>query len=48
VGKNLEFMGRNFLNRIPVAHALRTSINKAKDIVNRTNPQHTDWEKYLH
>ena len=49
-------IGENFLNRIPIAHALRSRIDKwdliklqslckAKDIVNRTKWQPTDWEK---
>ena len=55
--ENFEQIGRGeiFLNRIPVAHALRSAINKweliklksfckAKDIVNRTRGQPTDWE----
>jgi hypothetical protein len=58
VGKNLELIdtGRNFLNRTPMAHALRSRIDKwhliklesfckAKDIVNKTNQQPTDWVK---
>ena len=58
VGKNLEHMviGKNFLNRTPIAYALRTKINKwtliklqsfyrAKDMVNRTKRQPTNWEK---
>ena len=53
---NLEHMGtgENFLNRPPMAYALRTRINKwnliklhslfkAKDIVNRKKQQPTDW-----
>jgi hypothetical protein len=52
VGKSLEFIGtgRNFLNRTPMAQALRSRIDKwdfmklesfckAKDIVNKTNWQ---------
>ena len=55
---NLEIIGRgdNFLNRTPIAQALRSTINKwdlmklksfckAKDTVNRTKWQPTDWEK---
>jgi hypothetical protein len=49
----------NSLNRTPMAQALRSRIDKqdlikfksfckAKDIVNGTNQQSTDWEKYLH
>jgi hypothetical protein len=58
VGKNLELIGTgvNFLNRTPMAHALRSTIDKqdlmklgsfykAKDIVGKTNWQPTDWEK---
>ena len=51
--------GGNFLNRSPVAHSLRStndkwdlmkleSFCKAKDMVNKTNWQPTDWEKNLH
>ena len=50
--------GGNFLNRTLMAHALRSRIDKweliklesfckAKDIVNRTNQEPTDWEKSL-
>jgi hypothetical protein len=59
-GKNLELIGieGNLLNRTPVAHALRSRIDKwalmklesfckAKDIVNKTNRQPTDWEKKI-
>jgi len=58
VGKSLELIGkgRNFLNRTPMAHTLRSRIDKwdlmklesfckAKDIVDKTNRQPTDWEK---
>jgi hypothetical protein len=58
VRKNLEHIGtrENFLNRTPMAHALRSTINKwdliklqsfckAKDTVSRTKWQPTDWEK---
>jgi hypothetical protein len=58
VGKSLEHMGIGeiFLNRTPMACALRSKINKwdlitfqsfckAKDTVNRTKWQPTDWEK---
>ena len=58
VGKSLKHMGTGeiFLNRIPVAYALRSRIDKwdliklqsfckAKDTVNRTKRQPTDWEK---
>ena len=58
VGKSLELIGtgENFLNRIPMAQALRSRIDKwdlmeleslckTKDTVNRTNWQSTDWEK---
>jgi hypothetical protein len=57
VEKNLELIGRgrNFLNRTPMAHVLRSRIDnwdlmklesfcKAKDRVNKMNWQHTDWE----
>jgi hypothetical protein len=48
--------GEIFLNRTPMACALRSTIDKwdliklqsfckAKDTVNRTNQQSTDWEK---
>ena len=48
--------GENFLNRTPIAYALRSRIDKwdliklksfckAKDTVNRTKQQPTDWEK---
>jgi hypothetical protein len=48
--------GGDFLNRTPMAHSLRLRIDKwdlmklesfckAKDIVNKTNQQPTDWEK---
>ena len=48
--------GKNFLNRTPMAHALRSRIGKwdliklqsffkAKDTVKRTKCQSTDWEK---
>jgi hypothetical protein len=51
--------GGNFLNRTLMAQALRSTIDKwdlmklksfckAKDTVNRTNQQPTDWEKNLH
>ena len=56
--KSLEHMGtgENFLNRTPIAYALRSrtgigdiiklqSFCKAKDTVNRTIWQPTDWEK---
>jgi hypothetical protein len=47
--------GHNFLNRIPMPQALWPTIDKwdfiklqifykAKDIINRTNYQHTDWK----
>ena len=55
--KSLEHMGteEKFLNRIPMAYALRIRINKwdfiklqsfykAKDTLNRTKWQPTDWE----
>ena len=48
--------GEDFLNRTPIAYALRSIIDKwdliklqsfckAKDTVNRTKRQTTDWEK---
>ena len=59
--KSLELIGtgRNFLNRSPVAHVVRSRINKwdltklesfckAKYIANKTNKQPTDWEKNLY
>jgi hypothetical protein len=58
VGKSLEHMGtgENFLNRTPMAYALRSRIDKwdliklqsfckAKDTANRTKWQPKDWEK---
>ena len=50
--------GGKFLNRTPVAYALRSRIDKchliklqrfckAKDTVNRTNWQPTDWENFF-
>ena len=58
VGKNLEHIdtGEIFLNRTPMAYALRSRIDKwdliklqrfckAKDNVNKTKWQLTDWEK---
>jgi hypothetical protein len=60
VGKSLKHMGTGeiFLNRTPIAYALRSRIGKwdfiklqsfykAKDTVNRTKWQPTDWEKIL-
>jgi hypothetical protein len=57
VGNNLELIGtrEKFLNKTPVAQALRSTIDKcdliklqsfckAKDTVNRTNRQLTDCE----
>jgi hypothetical protein len=55
-GKSLELIGTggNFLNRTPMAHALRSTIDKCdlmklesfyKALVNMTNWQPTDWEK---
>jgi len=57
VGKHLEYMGtgEKFLNKTPMAYALRSRINKwdliflqtfckAKDTVVRTKWQSTDWE----
>ena len=45
--------GEKFLNKTPMAYALRSIIDpiklqsfwKAKDTVSRTKQQHTDWEK---
>jgi hypothetical protein len=61
VGNSLELIGTggNFLNKSPVAHALRSRIDKwdlmklesfckAKDIANYTNQQPTAWGKELH
>ena len=58
LGKSLDLIatGENFLNRTPMAHALRSKIHKwdlmklesfckAKDIVNKTNQQTTDLGK---
>jgi hypothetical protein len=58
VGKSLDHMGtgENFLNKTPIAYALRSKIDKwdliklqsfckAKDTVNRTKQQPTEWEK---
>jgi hypothetical protein len=58
VGKSLVLIGTrgNFLNRTPMAHALRSRIDKwdlvklesyckAKDIVNKRSQQPTDWGK---
>ena len=58
IGKYLEHIGTrdNFLNRTPMAQALRSTIDKwdlmklqsfckAKDTVNRTKWQRTDWER---
>jgi hypothetical protein len=60
MGKSLEHMGtgENFLNRTPIACALRSRIDKwdliklqsfckANHIVNRTKWQPTDWEKFF-
>jgi hypothetical protein len=57
IGKILKQMGteENFLNKTPIAYALRTKFDKwdlsklqsfckAKDTVNRTKEQPTDWE----
>jgi hypothetical protein len=61
VGQSLELIGTggNFLNRTPMAQALRSrivkwdlmkleSFCKGKDIVDKTNWKPTDWEKNLH
>ena len=58
VGKSLKCIGtgEHFLNRTPVAQALRSTIDKwdliklkslseAKDTVSRTKGKVTDWEK---
>ena len=58
VGKSLQLIstGEIFLNRTPMAHALRSRIDKwdpmklesfgkTKDVVNMTNRQPTDWKK---
>jgi replication initiation and membrane attachment protein DnaB len=58
VGNSLGHIGKwgNFLNRTPIAYALRSRIDKlsllklksfckAKNTVNRTKQQPTDWEK---
>jgi hypothetical protein len=58
MGKSFEHMGtvETFLSRIPMAYALRSTIDKwdlinlqsfckAKDPVNRKKQQPTDWEK---
>jgi hypothetical protein len=58
VGKSLEHMGTGgkFLNRTPMAYALKSRINKwdliklqtfceTKGSVNRIKQQPTDWEK---
>jgi phage-related protein len=60
VGKSFEHVdtGEIFLNRTPIAYALRSKVDrwdliklqsfcKAKDTVNRTKWQPTDWEKIL-
>ena len=60
VGKSFEHMGREelFLNRSPIAYALRSRIDKrdliklqnfgkARDTLKRTKFQPTDWERYL-
>jgi hypothetical protein len=60
LGKILEYMGtgEKFLNRTPMAYALRSRINKwgfiklqsfckTKDTVKKTKWQPTDWEKLL-
>ena len=60
MGKSLELIGTggNFLNSTPMAHALRSRIDKwdlmklesfckAKDIVNKTNWQPSDGVKIL-
>ena len=60
MGKSLEFIGtgENFLNRTPMAQALRSTIDKwdlmklksfckAKDTVNRTKWQPSNGEKFF-
>ena len=60
VGKRLEHMstGENFLNRTPIAYALRSRIDKwdliklqsfckAKDTINKTIRPPTDWERFF-
>jgi hypothetical protein len=60
VGKSLELIdtGGNFINRTPMAHALRSRIDKwdlmklesfckAKDMVNKTNGKSTDSGKKI-
>jgi hypothetical protein len=60
VGKSLKNMdtGKNFLNKTPIAYALRSRINKlnliklqafckAKKAVNRTKQKPTYWEKIV-
>jgi hypothetical protein len=60
VGKNLKHIdtGEDFLNRTPMAHDLRSTIDKrdlikltsfcnTKDTVNKTKLQPTDWKKSL-
>jgi len=57
MGKSLKHMdtGKSFLNRTPMAYALRSTTDKwdliklqsfckAKDTVNKTKWQPTDWE----
>jgi hypothetical protein len=61
VGKSLELIGTggNLLNRTPMAHVLRSGINKwdllkqeifwkAKDTFSKTDQQPMDWEKNCH
>jgi hypothetical protein len=61
VEKSLKHIGTggNFLNRTPMAHALKSTIDKwdlmklenfcrAKDMVHKTNWQPTDWGKNPH
>ena len=58
VGKSLELIGTggNFLNRTPMTHALRSTIDKwdlmklksfckAKPTINKTKQQSTEWGK---
>jgi hypothetical protein len=61
VGKSFKHMGmgKNLLNRTPIAYALRSRIAKwnliklqsfckAKDTVNKTKQQPRDWKKDLY
>jgi hypothetical protein len=61
VGKSLKLIGtgENFLNKNPMAHALKSRIDKwdlmkletffkTTDVVNRTNQEPIGWGKNLH